>query len=221
MRFTDQLLELPLLQGMSRSDINEVIAHTKLGFHKVLQGKNVIAEGDPCTHLYLLIKGKLRAASFADDRSYAIYDYMSAPNILQPECIFGMTQRFTKTFNACTECHFIRLEKSEVMRLSTEHEIFRMNLLNIICTQSQRAGRMPWRVPAEGIRNKIIRFVEYRSIRPAGRKELVIRMEDLARMLNESRLNISRELRKMKKEGLIEQGRGRFIIYALEKLRAT
>ena len=130
-----------------------------------------------------------------------------------------MTQRYTKTFRAITDCSFIRLEKSEVLRLSTEYMIFRINLLNIICTQSQRSLRIPWRVPAQGIRNKIARFVELHSIRPAGRKEVVVKMEDLARMIGESRLNLSRELNRMHEEGVIDISRGRFVVHALEKLR--
>ena len=35
MKFTEQLLELPLMQGMSRSDLNEVVAQTKIGFLKI------------------------------------------------------------------------------------------------------------------------------------------------------------------------------------------
>lgn len=219
MKFTEQLLELPLMQGMSRTDLDEVVAQTKFGFLKIAQGEDVIVEGSVCTHLHLLVSGRLRVESHADDRSYCIIEEMAAPNILQPECIFGMTQRYTKTFRAVTECRFIRLEKSEVMRLSTTYEIFRINLLNIICTQSQRALRIPWRVPAQGIRNKVARFVELHSIRPAGRKEVVVRMEDLARMIGESRLNLSRELNRLHEEGFIELTRGRFVVHALEKLR--
>ena len=219
MKFTEQLLELPLMQGMSRSDLNEVVAQTKIGFLKIAKGDDVIVEVAPCTHLYLLVNGSLWVESHSDDRSYSIVEEMAAPNILQPECIFGMTQRYTKTFRAITDCSFIRLEKSEVLRLSTEYMIFRINLLNIICTQSQRSLRIPWRVPAQGIRNKIARFVELHSIRPAGRKEVVVKMEDLAKMIGESRLNLSRELNRMHEEGVIDISRGRFVVHALEKLR--
>ena len=219
MKITEQLLELPLMQGMSRSDLNEVVAQTKIGFLKIAKGDDVIVEGAPCTHLYLLVSGSLWVESHSDDRSYSIVEEMAAPNILQPECIFGMTQRYTKTFRAITDCSFIRLEKSEVLRLSTEYMIFRINLLNIICTQSQRSLRIPWRVPAQGIRNKIARFVELHSIRPAGRKEVVVKMEDLAKMIGESRLNLSRELNRMHEEGVIDISRGRFVVHALEKLR--
>ena len=219
MKFTEQLLETPLMQGMNRADLDEVVAQTKFGFMKVAQGQEVVVEDSACTHLYLLFSGTLSVESYADDRSYCIIEEMTAPNILQPECIFGMTQRYTKTFRAVTECRFIRLEKSEVLRLSTTYEIFRINLLNIVCTQSQRALRIPWRVPVQGIRNKVARFVELHSIRPAGRKEVVVRMEDLARMIGESRLNLSRELNRLHEEGFIELTRGRFVVHALEKLR--
>lgn len=219
MKFTEQLMELPLFQGMSFADINEVMAHAKLGFHKVAQGKTVVSEGDVSEPLHLLVKGTLTVSSIADDHSYTVVETMAAPAILQPECFFGLSQRFTKTFVAQTECHFIRLEKVEVMRLSTDYEVFRINLLNIISAQSQRIGRLPWRVPPKGLRNKIARFIEDRCMRPAGRKELFIRMEDMARMIGESRLNLSNELKRMHQEGLIDMGRGHIVVHAIEKLR--
>lgn len=219
MKFTDQLLELPLFQGMSRTDINEVVAHTKLGFHKVAQGKDIVSAGSECKPLYLLFRGRLLATGAADDHSYSVSEDLAAPVVMQPECFFGLTQRYTKSFRALTECHFIRLEKAEVMRLCTLHEVFRINMLNVVSAQSQRIGRIPWRTEPQDIRSKIVRFVENRCIRPAGRKELAIKMVDLARIIGESRLQLSRELNRMAAENLIELKRGHIVIHALEKLR--
>jgi DNA-binding transcriptional regulator LsrR (DeoR family) len=55
-------------------------------------------------------------------------------------------------------------------------------------------------------------------MRPAGPKTIHIKMEDLARMIAESRLNLSRELNKMHDEGIIRITRGEIYIPALEKL---
>ena len=142
---------------------------------------------------------------------------IQAPEILQPERIFGLTQRYTRTFKSVTDCTFICLEKKETLELACNYEIFRLNLLNIVCTKSQRLARFPWKTQPKDIRQKIKRFVEARCLRPAGEKILRIKMERLGMEINESRLNTSRELNSMAAEGIISLKRGEIHIYALEK----
>ena len=214
----EKLLELPLFQGMSHNDLHQVVAKTKFGFLKIARNKIIVHEGDPCQHIYFLTSGSAKVESRADDGSYIFTETMTAPDVIQPDRIFGLTQRFTKSFTSLEECHIIRIDKQQVLKLMAEQEIFRLNMLNIISTQSQRISHQPWRQPAETIRQKIIRFAENRSMRPAGPKTIHIKMEDLARMIAESRLNLSRELNKMHDEGLIRITRGEINIPALEKL---
>ena len=209
---------LPLFQGMSSTDLTSVAGKTKFAFHRVAKGKKVVSEGDQCQNLFFLLEGSLQVTSWADDNSYSMVEEMIAPDVIQPERIFGLTQRYTKTFTALTECRLIGISKAEVLRLSEEHMIFQLNLLNIISTQSQRITHQPWRVRPQGIRNKIIRFVETHSMRPAGEKTLYIKMETLATLIAESRLNVSKELNAMHQEGLINITRGIIHIPALEKL---
>ena len=88
----------------------------------------------------------------------------------------------------------------------------------MISTQSQRVSRLLWRTPPKDIRSKIIHFVGSRCIHPAGEKILYVKMEDLGRLLSESRLNISRELNKMAEEKVIDLTRGVIHFHALEQL---
>lgn len=214
----ERLLELPLFQGMSRNDLEQVTASTKFRYLSFPKGRTIVKEGDACNRLLFLIKGKASATGLADDNGYSITEQFSAPDILQPERIFGLTQRYTRTFKAVTDCNFISLGKMEMLTLADNYEIFRLNLLNIICTQSQRLTRFPWRVKPKDIRHKIVRFIESRCLRPAGEKFVRIKMERLGEEISESRLNVSRTLNEMDREGSISLRRGEFHVYALEKI---
>jgi len=214
----EKLLDLPLFQGISRSDFEQIISHTRLGFSKVSRNNAVAIENDPCDRLHILMSGTIRAESHADDGIYLLTEWMTAPGIIQPECLFGLMPRFTKSFVAEDTCQIMSIEKQEVLKLFEQQEIFRLNFLNLISTRSQRISRLPWRQRPDDIRSKIARFVEERSLRPAGRKRLRITMEDLGHLLAESRLNVSRELNRMNREGLIILHRSSFDIPVLERL---
>lgn len=217
-RSLEKMLELPLFQGMSKTDMNDVLAHTRLGFENYSNGKTIVEEGEICDSLFFLLKGSITVISKAFDNSYRITETLSAPDILQPECLFGFTQRFTKSFVADGNCQMVKISKREIVNLSDKYQIFRINILNIISTQSQRVSRLLWRTPPKDIRTKIIHFVGSRCIHPAGEKILYIKMEDLGHLLSESRLNISRELNKMAEEKIIDLSRGIIRFHALEHL---
>lgn len=214
----NQLLEIPLFQGMSRGDINTVVKSTRFNFYNIGKDRTVVKEGAPCTGLGFLTKGTLCAVSMPDDRSYVLEEYLPAPALLQPECLFGLTQRHTKTFRTATDCELLFINKQEAMKMSDNFDIFRLNLLNILCTMTQKTARQPWRKHPQEIRGKIVRFVERRCIKPVGRKTLRIKMEQLGHEIGESRLNVSRELNAMHAEGVITLRRSEIVFPAFERL---
>ncbi|MGN1375099.1 MAG: Crp/Fnr family transcriptional regulator [Prevotella sp.] len=214
----NRLLELPLFQGMSRNDIDEAISEIKPRPLSYSRNKVIISESDVCDKLFFLLRGTMTSVCFSDDRGYSVSEKLHAPNIIEPERIFGLTQRYTRTYKAAEECDFICISKMDMLYLADKYEIFRLNLLNIICTRSQRLARMVWNVKPQDIRSEITRFIASRCVRPAGEKTIAITMERLASEISESRLNVSRELNAMHKEGIITLRRSEIHVSALEKM---
>ena len=81
---------------------------------------------------------------------------------------------------------------------------FRLNLMNIIATQSQRYSRRLWHQMNENIEKRIVRFVKDRCIYPAGQKQLRTKMTVLARELGCSRLEISEALHRLEEKQLFK-----------------
>ena len=214
----DRLLQFPLFQGMSRDDLEIVAGHTRFGFQKVTAGRQIIHAGDPCTHLYFLINGTLKIETFSDDRRYSVTEQMSSPYILQQESIFGYYQRYTHNFYALTDANFLTLDKEEVVRLSEDFLVFRLNLMNHLATQTQKLIQAQWRRNPLSLRERIVRFLFQHTLYPAGPKTFHILMERLAEEVSDSRLNVSRTLNRMQAAGIIELHRGRIEIPQLERL---
>ena len=214
----DQLLQFPLFQGMSRDDLAQVAGHTKFDFQKLAAQRTIVADGSPCTHLYFLLSRNISAAGTADDQSYTMYEELAAPYILQPEAIFGYHQRYTRTFLTETPVSLLRLEREEVVRLSNQFLVFRINLLNIFATRTQKLSQQLWRHYPETLDERIIRFIAQHCIHPAGCKRLHILMNQLALEVGDSRLDVSRALNRLQDKGLLTLYRGRIEIPFMEKL---
>ena len=213
-----KLIELPMFQGMSTDDLVAVLGQTRFDFAQKKAEETIAKAANECTHLCFLLNGKMQVASQADDNSYTFIEEIDAPYILQPENLFGISPRYTRTFIAQSTCSLLLLSKSEVLRLTDDFIIFKFNLLNTISTQAQKAARLPWRHCRSPLLHRIARFFIVHCLHPAGKKLVHIKMEKLANEMNDSRLNVSRALNHMQSQGLIELKRGRIAIPMLEKL---
>ena len=218
MTIYDQLLQFTLFQGMSHADLMEVVTHTKLGFSKAPPGKRIIKDGDPCTHLYFLISGTLESEQQSDDHKCRVVERLKAPYILQPEHIFGIRQLYTATFKTHEPCHFITIDKQEVLLLMETQLVFRLNMVNIMATETQRLSHHVWRPAPKSLRERLVRFFLSRCLYPAGPKTFYVLMNQLAAYLNDSRLDISRALNLMQRDGLLTLHRGRIEVPMLERL---
>ncbi len=218
MEIYDRLLQFTLFQGMSRADLMEVVTHTKMGFLKIAAGKKVVKEGEDCTRFNMLTNGKMELETVSDDHSCRVVEDISAPYTLQPERLFGISQRYTTTAKALTTCNFITLDKQEVLLLMETQLVFRLNLLNLMAADTQRISHRAWRTAPKTLRERITRFFFDRCIYPAGPKMFYILMKQIAQELNDSRLDISIALNEMQDNGLLTLHRGRIEIPMLERL---
>lgn len=214
----DQLLQFPLFQGMSRDDLEIVAGHTRFGFSKLSAGKKIVTDGDSCNQLFFLINGSVKVERFSDDHHYSVNERVSAPYIMQQEAIFGYHQRYTHTFTTLTDVNILTIDKEEVLRLLEDFLIFRLNMVNLFATQTQKLLMQPWRRCPQSLRERVIRFFVQHCTYPAGHKTFCILMERLAEELNDSRLNVSRVLNQLQEERLLELHRGRIEIPQLEHL---
>ena len=218
MEIYDRLLQFTLFQGMSHADLMQVAGHTKFNFSKLAAGKKLVKEGDDCHHLVFVTNGTLRAETVSDDHSCRVTESISAPYILQPERLFGITQRYSSSFTAETPCSLISIDKQEVLLLLETQLVFRLNMLNLLAAESQRLRHHAWRTAPRTLPERITRFFFSRCLYPAGPKTFHILMQQMAKELNDSRLDISVALNKMQAEGLLTLHRGRIESPMLERL---
>lgn len=76
-------------------------------------------------------------------------------------------------------------------------------MLNMICYKLQMATNDLRAKEASGIEEKIKRFLKAYIIKPTGKKVIMVKMEDFAVILNESRLGVSKALNMMENKGII------------------
>ena len=218
LKIFDQLLQFPLFQGMSRDDLEIIAGHIRFGFVKIPAGRTVAEVGDACQQLYFLINGSLKVETSSEDYGYTVTEHFSAPYVLQQEAVFGYYQRYTHNYTTISDANFLTIEKEELLRLLEDFLVFRLNLVNFFATQSQKHSRLLWQRSPQDLRGRVVRFLTSHCLYPAGQKTFSILMEQLALELNDSRLNVSRVLNQLQRDGLVELHRGKIVVPQLERL---
>lgn len=214
----DTLLQLPLFQGLCKNDFTNIIGKVKLHFRKYNAEDIIVEQGEPCDQLIFLLNGEIISQATDEQHLYSLFETFGSPFVIEPYSLFGMQTRYTAKYKARTETSIVTIDKSFVLAELNNYEIFRLNYLNILSNRAQVAYDKLWNSYAGSIQDKIIDFILLRSMRPDGEKVLKIKMEDLANLIDETRINVSKVLNDLQEKKLIQLTRKEIYIPALEKL---
>ncbi len=214
----DTLLSLPLFQGMSQTDFNSLLQKIRLDFVRYAQGDVIIGKGDHCRSLAFLINGTVESSRSGMDGRFTFVESIDSPSLIEPYSMFGRAGLYQRTYTAASACSFLMVDKQYIYTELGKYNICRMNLLNILSGRAQQLDNYIWSIDGQTLRGRIIRFIQGLSDIQNGAKRLNIKMNDLATVMDATRLNVSHELNALEAEGLISLRRKEIYIPALENL---
>lgn len=214
----DKLLQLPLFQGLCQDDFTAILEKVKLEFTKYNAGQCFARQNKPCNKLIFILQGVIRSESVDKEHNYVLYEVFDSPQIIEPYSLFGMFPQYTASYYAQTEVSTVSIHKSYILSELNRYEIFQLNYLNAISNRAQNVYRKLWNTHIGNTAEKIVNFLQLRCTRSAGEKTLHIKMEDLAALIDDTRINVSKVLNRYQEEGLIQLRRKEIHIPALEKL---
>lgn len=199
----DTLLCLPLFQGMSQADFNSLLQKIRLDFIRYEEGDTIIQTNDRCNSMAFLINGTVESSREGLNGEFTFTEQIEAPCLIEPYSMFGRAASYRRTYKAATQCSFLMVEKQYIYTELGKYNICRMNLLNILSGRVQQLDNHIWSLDRITLRERIVRFVKGLSDVLTGPKHLYIKMNDLADLMDATRLNVSRELNALEQEGLV------------------
>ena len=214
----DTLLSLPLFQGMSQADFNSLLQKIRLDFIRYGEGATIFDAGQRCSSFAFLINGKAESSRDGLNGRFTYVEQIDAPCLIEPYSMFGRAGSYQRTDTAVEPCSVLMVDKQYIYTELGKYNICRMNLLNILSGRVQQLDGHLWSIDGMTLRERMIHFMKGLSDIQNGAKRLCIKMNDLADLMDATRLNISRELNALEAEGLISLRRKEILIPALEKL---
>lgn len=83
-----QLMQLPLFQGVSTDKITALVEKLPFHFLKYRNAEQVLEAGDPCTHIKFIVSGKVRVEIPFTHLKVSVLQTLASPHVLAAEYLF-------------------------------------------------------------------------------------------------------------------------------------
>lgn len=203
----ENLLRLPYFQGMSKDDITAILDKVKLEFTNYSEKEIVCRQGEECNRFLILTKGEITAETTSPSGTYSIEESIKAPYAIEPYSLFGYSTAYKRTYTSNGGCTILAIDKGYFFSEFTKQHIFTLNLINLISRRVQVQSDTTWRHTPTSIEGRIALFIAQRSETTTGYRRVKIKMEQLATILCETRLNVSKALNNLQERGLVTLSR--------------
>jgi CRP-like cAMP-binding protein len=215
----ESLMNLPYFQGMSKDEITSILDKVKLEFLRYNDGELILKQGEPCGCFTVLVRGEVTSSCISSDGIYNVIEELTTPFAFEPYSLFGLSPYYRCSYYAKGVCDVLSINKSYLFEEFARYDIFLMNMLNLVSQRVQQKTAQIWNMREMGIAEKIVNFMLYRTEQLDGCKILQVKMGDLATILGETRINVSRTLNAFQQGGVVELRRKEIIIPSLRKLK--
>ena len=203
----DKLLKLPLFQGLSRNDLTVILEKVKVEFRSFAPKEYLVRQNDACTELLFVLDGKVKVSTQDSAHKFSLCEEIGSETLIEPYSLFGLRPHYNASYQAEALTNVLVIKKTYILPLLCRYDIFNLNYFNLLSSRAQVLQQKLWNTHIGSTLEKIVNFLVLRCTTAYGTKELSITMEDLANLLNDTRINVSRALNKMQELGHISLSR--------------
>lgn len=217
----DKMQSLPLLQGLTMKEFSELIVNLKLDFQQYDEHEVIVNQGDRCSALTYIMDGTFEV-EYHDDKTAFILSEQSddQPHLIEAYNLFGVKRSYERTYSFVTKGNTFTISRDFFIKRMLENELIRSNYINYLCNNLRKANDLRKYEAPSGIESKIVNTIASYSLLSGGQKNVRVKMNDLAQIVDETRLNVSGVLNQWNEQGLIELRRYGFTIKDFGLLKA-
>ena len=199
-----QLMQLPLFQGVSADNITQLVEKLPFHFLKYRNGEQVLEAGDVCTHIKFIVSGKVRMEIPFNGLKVSLIQTLSTPNVLAPEYLFGRGTVYPYHAVADGSCGILQLRKSDYIKMINSDKVFLFNILNYLSSGSQRGVASVLSVKDGSVAEHLAMLVDMLTVSGATDITLRFKQKDLCTLLSTQRTTLVTSLDKLSEQGILE-----------------
>ncbi len=202
---SDNLKRCILFKDIKYEDLSNFLNMSNYTIKKYPEGNVVVIEGANCEELGILLEGLLEVQTFYPSGKLLTFAQLRPVEIFGEAILFSKVNKFPATIGAIKDSKIMFIKKEDLISCLTNCHKFMENFLELLSNKLLILNKKVKMLSLESIRKKIENFLmeEYKK---QGSKIIKVSLsrKEMAEHMGIQRPSLSRELIKMRKEGIIE-----------------
>lgn len=214
------LTKSPLFAGIKEDEIKKLFSRIVYQVRSYAKGEIIASGGEECRSLQIVFTGNVKGEMIDYSGRVLKIEDIPPPRPLAVAFLFGKNNRFPVTISATEYTELIVLPRNSVVTLMQSSEKFLTNFLNAVSNRAQFiSGKLRF-LSFKTLKGKIAHYLMELDSLQNNNGQVVLNKshEELAELFGVARPSLSRALRELHHQGIIE-ARGRNVrIINLEAL---
>ncbi|BEP29592.1 Crp/Fnr family transcriptional regulator [Helicovermis profundi] len=219
MKYIKKISKLNFFKTIKKDDLEIMISNNSIFIKKYDKNEIIHLQSELCSSMDIVIEGKVIVQNIDENGNIITISNFEKNELFGAHLLFSSQNFYPMTIIAQEETTILKIEKSKILDLCQNNKIFLIEYLNQISDRSNTLASVINRVTRKSIRACIIDFLKFeKNLQDSNKIILNISKKELSEKFGIQRTSLSRELSKMKKDGLIDFDKNSITIINLENI---
>ena len=203
--FFERLAESDLFGNHSGRDLLAITDGLRYRISEFDRGSTLAVEGAPCSHVGVILKGEVEIQNVLASGRTVTIDRLSSGQVFGEALIFSDRRRYPATVTAVAKTAIMYIGRGEIVRLCREDTVFLERFLGLLSGKILMLNGRLRDLSHGSIRQKIAsRLLDLSAKCGSHRVDLGVSRREMAEDMGVPRPSLSRELVRMRRDGLID-----------------
>ena len=204
-KYLDALAGLSLFEGFSTEELKRMFDRSSYEIKKYGKEQIIHLQNEVCNAMDIILEGTVAVQKIDEDGNVLTINVFSAPNIIGAHLVFSTNNIYPMTVVSDADTVILHLPKEMIIELGRSNLDFMVALLRAISDRILILADKIRTISHKTIRRQIIAFLTYEyHLQKSPVIKLKLSKKELAERLGVQRSSLSRELNKMRREGLLD-----------------
>ena len=201
----DAMAGISFFGSFTTQELVDLFSAAKLETKRYEKGQLVHLQNEICNDVDVILKGQVVVQNIGENGNVLTISVFSAPDTIGANLIFSGSNYYPMTVVASAPAIILHMPRELIIRLCKSSERFMVDFMRSISERTIVLTEKINAISLKTIRTSILDFLRYEvRIQNSNTIKLPISKKDLAERLGIQRSSLSRELNKMRKDGLVE-----------------
>ncbi|MBR5102285.1 MAG: Crp/Fnr family transcriptional regulator [Muribaculaceae bacterium] len=198
----EQLMKLPLFQGVSSGNLEKMVETIPFHFLKYNVGTTINTVGDPCTHVRFVFTGTVKV-TFVTVSKLTVEYQLPGPDVINPAFLFGIHTVYPFNVIATTDCGLLQVKKDDFVQMLQADQVVLFNYLNFLSRGGQVEVASMAALAYGSIAERLGTIVAWLTPQSASNIVIQFKLRDLCRMLSTRRSALFATLNALQDDGIL------------------